>query len=437
MSYLSDPAFFVLILALGVVSGAWALGLIATRPRLLLYAIFALLPTQLLFLPVRDFFLSPADLLVCAAGAGLLMRLFEGRRYAWQALHRHRYMLLVVGSYIAGFLLSGDFSRTVIRLPLALLVSILAFELLRTRTHLFRAARAIVIAGALDAAYGLFFILRGTPLHPSRFSGMSDVNFSAMLILTAASVALALKATEQSSRKLVMPGALGGLGLATMSQMGLVAVLLGWGTVLRRLVSPTLQRRIALVGCAALAVGLLTPAVRDRILGRNTREFQVDGVARNTADVRMELLQIAAEGFQEKPILGIGYSNFPNLTLRYPGVSINTSGAGYPTHNSYVEVLVEGGVVTFAFFVLHFLQYFPGFAVVLRVAARQRDSVLAASLVGFPIVLVCAALANVLLLYSFWAVCGLTLAALNVVRGEEEARLSAASRLPRAAQVSP
>ena len=32
--------------------------------------------------------------------------------------------------------------------------------------------------------------------------------------------------------------------------------------------------------------------------------------------------------------------------------------------------------------------------------------------------LVCAALANVLVLYSFWAVCGLTLAGLNVVKSE-------------------
>lgn len=432
MNYANETGTVILAGVLATVSCAWALTITVARPRLLLYAIFAVLPTQMLFFPVTDFFVSPADLLVCAAGGGLLLRLVEGRPDSWRALHHHRYMLLVVGSYLAGFLLAGEFSRTIIRLPLALLVSILAFELLRTRTHLFRAARAIVVAGALDATYGLFFILRGTPLHPTRFSGMSDVNFSAMLILTAASIALALKATERSSRTLFTPSALGGLGLATMSQMGVVAVLLGWSTVLRRLLSPSHKRRIGFVVCALITVSLLSPGVRNRILGRNTREVQNDGTARNTADVRIELLQISWHGFQERPILGLGYGKFAELTMSYPLIGISSS--GFPTHNSYVEVLVEGGIITFAFFALHFLQYFPGFGVALRVATRERDGTLAASLVGFPIVLVCAALANVLLLYSFWAVCGLALACLNVV-SSEGAHRDARARVPSTASV--
>ena len=83
-----------------------------------------------------------------------------------------------------------------------------------------------------------------------------------------------------------------------------------------------------------------------------------------------------------------------------------------------VRVLVEGGIITFLLFMLHWLQYFPGLFATIRVAANHRDPVIAASVVGLPIVLVCAALANLLLIYAFWAICGLTLACLNVVRTE-------------------
>ena len=113
--------------------------------------------------------------------------------------------------------------------------------------------------------------------------------------------------------------------------------------------------------------------------------------------------------------MGVGYGRFPELSRGDPRVG---SGLGQGTHNTYVEVLVEGGVITFSFFILHWLQYFPGFFVAVRVAADRRDSVIAASVVGLPDVLVCAALANMLLMYSFWAICGLTLAGLNVVKSE-------------------
>ena len=58
----------------------------------------------------------------------------------------------------------------------------------------------------------------------------------------------------------------------------------------------------------------------------------------------------------------------------------------------------------------------------LRVAARERDVLAGACLAGLPVVLVCALLANVLLVYSFWAVCGVSLACLNVLRREARER---------------
>src|SRR5206468_10816758 len=58
----------------------------------------------------------------------------------------------------------------------------------------------------------------------------------------------------------------------------------------------------------------------------------------------------------------------------------------------------------------------------IRIAARRRDVLTPACLVGFPIVMVCALFANVLLVYGFWAVCGLALARLNHLRRVEVPR---------------
>ncbi len=376
----------------------WLLAIASEKPRLLLYALFALLPTQMLFVPVTDFFVSLTDVLVCAAGGILLLRLLEGRPASWQALHQHRHLLLMLGSYVAGFLVTGTFSRTLIRFPMAVMLSILACELLRTRAHLQRAATAVVVAGALDTAYGLYFIARGTPLYPTRFSGMSEVNFSAMLILTAACIALAQRAGARTSGKLLRPGALAAAGFATLSQMGFVAVLVGWFSVLRRVLSRGLRARIAVAGLLVVVAALAVGPFRGWIASRNARQLDPDGVSRGTAELRMELLRIAWTGFRGSPIVGVGYGRFPELSRSDPRIGWRL---GPATHNTYVEVLVEGGLITFSFFILHWLQYFPGFFVAIRVAADRRDSVIAASVVGLPIVLVCAALANVLVPVQF------------------------------------
>jgi O-antigen ligase len=312
----------------------------------------------------------------------------------------------------------GRYSRTFVRLPLAIALSVLASELLRTRTHLKRAAAALIVAGALDAAYGLYFVARGTPLHPYRFSGMSDVNFAAMLIGTSAVTALALLARTPRFVRLIRPAALAALALATLSEMGVLALLAAWVTVLRRVVAHHHKVRIALICLLAVAVGLALAPIRERLLHRDDRQVQADGVARNSADVRWMILDTAWNAVRSRPILGLGYFRFLEYSNTNSAIRISTGGQGYPTHNTYLEVLVEGGIVAFTFFALHWVQYMKGWPRAVRAAARQRDPVLAAGVVGFPVVLVCAALANVMLVYSFWLVCGLTLSAINLQRRE-------------------
>jgi hypothetical protein len=407
-----------LLVPLALVAAAWGCFLSVARPRLLLYLLLALLPTQFLFVPMSSFFVSPADLLVSASAFGLLVRLAAMSPESWRALYQHRWLLAMIGAYVAGFAVLGVFSRTLIRVPAAFLVSLSVVELLRTRRQLGRAAAAVVIGGVVDAAYGLYFIARGTPLHPTRFEGMSDVNYAAMLLTTASAIALAKLVRSRGALRLARPAALAGMAAATLSQMAIVAFAGAWLTALRRVVSRANKQRLVLAGAVVIAVAVSAPPVRGRLLARLAPQVETDGVARTSADVRWMVHALGWQAFVDNPLFGLGYFQFQPYSNSNPDIRRSTYGVGYPTHDSYLEVLVEGGLVAFLCFVLHWVQYLAGWPAAVRVAATARDPALAAALVGFPVMMACAAFANVLMIYSFWAVCGLALAAMNLLRHE-------------------
>lgn len=412
--------------ALGLILAAWAAVLTVAAPRTVLYLLIAFSPTQFLFIPVSDFFLSPADGMEAVSVFALVLRLAALRRAAWHAIVQHRFLILMLVSYLIGFVVLEVSSRTIVRLPMAAVVSVLAVELLTTRRHLARAATALVIAGVVDAGYGLYFIARGTPLHPTRFSGMSDVNFSAMVMITSAAVALAQISRTRHPFRLMRPGTLGSLALATLSQMGLLALIGTWIAVLRRFVSRSNKIRIVTAIVVLLLLAVATPPVRDRILARNVRAVQADGVPRNSTDIRWLVQQSAWDGFLTSPVFGLGFFKFVEYSTTNPAIHAMTGGLGFPTHNTYLEILAEGGIITFALFLLHWRQYLARIGKTIRVAARDRDVLAGACLAGLPVVLVCALLANVLLVYSFWAVCGVSLACLNLLRREARERRAVA-----------
>lgn len=408
----------LLLTLLAVVAAAWVILIAISQPRALLYVAVGLSPTQFLFFPVSDFFLSPADVLVTGSFVGLVLRLTTLQSCPWRALYQHRFLVLLICWYLFGFLVLGVFSRTLIRLPLAIALSVLACELLRTRKHLLHAVTAIVVAGMLDAGYGLVLIGLGTPGHPSRFSGMATTNFSAMIIAAATVAALAMIARTRRPLQLVRPGVLGALAVATLSQMAILALLGSWFTVLRKFLSGTNRARIAVAGVLVAVAVLMISPVRERMLTRNTREMQSDGIARNSADVRRMIMSTAWDGFLTSPVFGLGYNKFIEYSRINPTINITTGGEGYYTHNSAIEVAVEGGIIALTLFLLHWWQYLRGIARTLRAAIRRRDTLAAACIAGVPVVVVCASLANLLLMYSFWSIAGVALACLNLLKRE-------------------
>jgi len=423
MEELGQAPMFVMLLVLlmSLISGISLFGLSISRPRLVLYLILALTPTQYLFIPVSDFFISPADVLAVVAGAGLLVRLLAGKRRSWNALWQHKYLGLMVLAYIAGFVVSGLFSRTLIRVVLAIIPSILAWELLRTRKHLMKAATALIISGIIDVGYGVVYYANGIWLHPTCFSGMSGVNFTATLAMSAAVIGFAQTARTRQPVKLLVPGLLTGFGLATLSQMGVLAFFSAWLTVLWRVASKANRLRLALTGLLlvvlVVVLVLSSGVIRERLKYRRGSEILLDGVARSTAVVRLIILRTAWRGIRENPVFGIGYYRFLEYSNTDPEINAATGGQGLYTHNVYAEILVEGGLLAFVPFVMHFVQYARSYKLVAR-AVRNRDVVVAASLAALPVVFISAALANILVHYSFWAVCGLGSACVNLLRVE-------------------
>jgi O-antigen ligase len=416
------------------VTAIWLLVFAVSRPRMITYAVFALAPTQFIFIPVSNFFLSPVDVIVIAAGAAFVTRLVGGHPRTFRALLEHRWLIMMLVSYLVGFALLGVFSRTLVRVALALVPSLLACEVLRERRHFLRAATALVVAGAVDAGYGLWFYAHGHPIYPGRFSGMSGVNFSATVILTAAAIGLAQLGTARRWFTITKPGTLMALGLATLSQAGVLAFSTAWILVLRRVLHRRTVLRLSAIAAVAAVVALATPSLRNRIVNRNDKTIEIDGIARNSADVRLMVLRAAWNGFSDSPVVGIGYYQFFAYSTRDPEIAASTGGEGYGTHNTYVEILVEGGLLAFLCFVLHFTRYARGMCAVMRDIVRRRDSSMAATLVGLPIVLVSAALGNLLVHYHFWAVCGLALAYVRA-RREEAKHLFAASLVPAPSRV--
>jgi len=189
-----------------------------------------------------------------------------------------------------------------------------------------------------------------------------------------------------------------------------LAFLASWWLVIRKVTTSRNIVRLTVVAAIGIGLALSSPTVRQRLADRNARTTEIDGVARNSADVRWMVLRTAWQGFKTSPVVGLGFAQFQSYSVIDPEINRSTAGGGDGTHNTYVEVLVEGGILAFACLLMHLVQCFKRTRDVLSEIRRSKDTVLAGALVGFPIALVCAALANVLVTYHFWCACGLALA---------------------------
>jgi O-antigen ligase len=395
------------------------------RPRPALYIALAILQTQFLFLPVSTFHLSPADVMMAGSAMAFGFRLLRGGTDARESLRAHVWALAVVLGYAFGGWLAGHFSRTIVRIAIGLVPSLLIVELVRERTQVKAATTALVIAAVLDAAFAFWLYANGVSLQPDRFAGIAGPNFSAIVFTVAAAMALARLSQSSPAMVLAIPGPLAALSLATLSKMAAIGLALGGATVF-----PVLTRRNRLVLATVaglLAVAALSqPAIRARLEARFQAEQQNDGVSRTSTELRWWMAVTAVRGFAEHPVTGLGYGQYQAYSVTNPEIKGATAGLGFGTHNTYLEVLAEGGLLAFVPFILH-LAFARRAVSVYRAAVASKDTVMLAALTGLPVILLCAALTNMLLHYSLWAVLGVAFAASRMQQGAVEAAHAAAA----------
>lgn len=424
MMALADVTLLWVCLGLAGFFVLWALVRVAClHPRIGLYLILAFSPTQYIFIPVGDFFLSPADSLVLAAGAGVVLRAAVNYPETRFAIRQHLAVGLMLAMYVVGFLILDHFSRTIVRIVMAVVPSILACELLRTRHHLAMAGFALIGAGVVDASFGLYFMAIGEPLHPTRFSGMMGVNFSAIAILTAAVVASAYAARSRDPIALALAATLSLAGLATLSRMGFLLLGAAWTLILWRLLSPGHRRLATAAAVVLLVLPLAHQGIGERVAQRWLAEVQADGVARSSDDVRTLILRRAWDALAVSPVWGVGYGNFVQYRGHDPDVLASPLTLTDGTHNTYLEVLVEGGVLAFAAFLCHFMGYSRGLRAAWIAVSVRQDVIVGGLLAGALMAMMSAAFANVLLHYHFWGACGVGLATIHWLRRDSEARI--------------
>ena len=399
----------ILLLLLGCASVA-AVGLLylsVAWPRAILYVILAALPTQFIFFPVGNFFLSPADILVVIGALGLGLRLGAGDTASWQTVWRHRWLLAMIGGYLLGSLALGDPSRTLVRVLLGIVPSLLAYTYLRTARSVRMALLCVMIAGAGDAIYGLINRLAGFEIPGGRFTAIAGVNFDAMVTLSAAAIGWALWA---KIRKLMGAAVLTASGVATLSRGGLIAFAAALGSAVFPVMRPKAKTALLATAIAVALIAVNVPFVQERVRARlEERTLDIEG-AKTSTEIRLMVSRAALRGFLDRPVTGLGFGAFLDYSTSDREIAHASYGEGVVTHNTPLEILVEGGVLASAPFLIFSVGLFGVALTLLRRARRRRDRLAAAAVAPLVIVGLSAMLANILLHYFAWAIVGIALA---------------------------
>jgi O-antigen ligase len=220
---------------------------------------------------------------------------------------------------------------------------------------------AFVVGSTIAAVYGLV----ATPTisgaqgavdatqQLNRVAGtVGDPNVLASILLVGAVLAIALAVTQRRSPalRIALVGCaalcLAGVVL-TFSRGGLIAL----GTAL--IVAPLLARnKAATIGAALLVVACILAYIV-ALAPADARERLV---ANDGGSGRTDIWKIGWRMVEDKPLAGIGVGNFQSSSIHYqirPGVATErTDLADNPSvaHNSYLELLAEGGVVGLGLF---------------------------------------------------------------------------------------
>jgi len=263
----------------------------------------------------------------------------------------------------------GTGMEALTRYALNLLLVVIVFSAIRTRRHVL-VLLAIFVGGALlSGAYGLLFAHVGEDA--TRLGGAGvDANFLAGLLVAALVLAAALATVDEVPRAgrlaagLCVVLAAAGVA-ATVSRSGLVSLAV---VLLAGLALAGRGRRLGVLVLAVIAVAGFTAyftAVAPRDAAYRITHAGDEG--------RFDLYTIGWRMIAARPVQGVGVGNFQAASVDYllrPGVIERSEfivDTPKSTHNIYLQVAAELGVVGIALFA-----FLLGFAIRCALEAARR-----------------------------------------------------------------
>src|SRR3954452_4114874 len=270
---------------------------------------------------------------------------------------------------LLSLLLSGDLETGLNKTLRYLLFAAFAFllvQIVRNRGELVTMLRVLVLSATGAALYGSFLFVNGDV---ARVSGpIGEANDFAYVLASVLPFAVYLVRRDRHLRLLwVLSCAVLVLALfGTLSRgalVGVAAVVL-WAVATRRTrVRGVLAGAVVIAGTLLLAFTLWQPLIHERLQAKSK-------VALANVESRQAYWTAALKMAADHPVLGVGPGRFGVESRNY--VLNDPIGIVDPVaHNSYLEVLAEGGVPTLA----AFLAFIAGSW---RLVARARRRFLAA-----------------------------------------------------------
>jgi O-antigen ligase len=288
------------------------------------------------------------------AGALLLGRIITGLRQPPPRVAMWWVLLIAWGS-VTGFWAVDD-SIVLHRLPTAwgLLIFYLAAVSSRISRKQLKIVLMLTVLGGCAAAiwaswsffHGTFWGGNSSRASLSMDSHEMDPNFFAAMLLIPLSLSIGMFISSRrwlSKALLAVCAAAAMMAIIlTMSRGALVAVVLLAGAYVFRL--GLKMRAFAAVAVVLTLLAIVAPPTFWKRMQLDDRTASGTG--------RTNVWVVAAQMIKHHPLGGVGLSNFPAAYASYAGAAPHFEGYYKDSHNSYINILAEQGVVGLTLFLL-------------------------------------------------------------------------------------
>jgi putative inorganic carbon (HCO3(-)) transporter len=318
-------------------------------------------------------------------------------------------LVVFVMLVLLSLMLSGDVESGLSKTLRYLLFGAFTFlfvQLVRSRAELVTVLRVLIISSTAAALYGTINFVTG---NVERVSGpIGEANDFAYVLASVLPFAVYLTLRDRRAR--VLWGACSALLVlalfGTLSRgalVGVAAVVL-WAVATRRTrVGGVLAGTVVVAGTLLLAFTLWRPLIDERLAAKGV-------VAQANVDSREAYWSAAARMAADHPILGVGPGRFGIEASQY--VLNDPINIERPVvHNSYLEVLAEGGLPTFVAFIA---LIFGSWRLLARARTRFRDiddrdglRIVAATQASLVVAIVSANFLSVQITIPLWLLAGI------------------------------